>query len=114
VEDEQIARAVCKSHLEKVESEIVEAINGRIAVEFLEINVPDLMILDLFMPEMGGFEVLEKLRSEPKWKDIPVIVVTADASVETREKAFRMGADDFVTKPMNPVDFIPRVRRFLM
>lgn len=114
VEDEHIARVVCKSHLEKVESEIVEAINGQLALDFLETRIPDLIILDLFMPEMGGFEVLEKLRSEPKWKNIPVIVVTADASVKTREKAFRMGADDFVTKPVNPVDFIPRVRRFLM
>jgi PAS domain S-box-containing protein len=114
VEDEQIARAVCKSHLDKVESEIVEAINGKIALEFLETRVPDLMILDLFMPEMGGFEVLGKLRSEPKWKNIPVIVVTADASVDTRDKAFRMGANDFATKPVNPTDFIPRVRRFLI
>ena len=114
VEDEKIARAVCKNHLEKVESEIVEAVNGRIALEFLEKRIPDLMILDLFMPEMGGFEVLEKLRAESEWKGIPVIVVTADASVETREKAFRMGAADFVTKPVNPTDFIPRVHRFLM
>lgn len=114
VEDEHIARVVCKSHLEKVESEIIEAINGQFALDFLETRIPDLIILDLFMPEMGGFEVLEKLRSAPKWKNIPVIVVTADASVKTREKAFRMGADDFVTKPVNPVDFIPRVRRFLM
>lgn len=114
VEDEKIARAVCKNHLEKVESEIVEAVNGKLALDFLEKRVPDLMILDLFMPEMGGFEVLEKLRAESEWKEIPVIVVTADASVETREKAFRMGADDFVTKPVNPTDFIPRVSRFLM
>lgn len=114
VEDEKIARAVCKNHLEKVECEILEAVNGQDALDYLEAKIPDLMILDLFMPEMGGFEVLEKLRSEPAWKNIPVIVITADASVETREKAFRMGADDFVTKPVNPTDFIPRVQRFLM
>lgn len=114
VEDEKIARAVCMNHLEKVECEIIEAINGQKALDFLENKVPDLMILDLFMPEMGGFEVLERLRSDLKWKNIPVIVVTADASVETREKAFRMGANDFVTKPVNPTDFIPRVRRFLI
>jgi signal transduction histidine kinase len=114
VEDEKIARAVCMNHLEKVECGIIEAVNGQIALDFLENMVPDLMILDLFMPTMGGFEVLEKLRAKPKWKNIPVIVVTADASVETREKAFRMGANDFVTKPVNPADFIPRVNRFLM
>jgi PAS domain S-box-containing protein len=114
VEDEKIARAVCRNHLEKVECDIMEAVNGQLALDFLEKRIPDLMILDLFMPQMGGFEVLEKLRAETKWKDIPVIVVTADASAETREKAFRMGADDFVTKPVNPEDFIPRVHRFLM
>ena len=114
VDDEKIARAVSMNHLEKVECEIVEATSGLGALSYLETKIPDLMILDLFMPEMGGLEALEKLRAEPKWKNIPVIVVTADASVETREKAFRMGANDFVTKPVNPTDFIPRVRRFLM
>ena len=114
VEDEKIVRKVYRRYLEVIDAEVVEATNGAEALELLEKSLPNLVIMDIFMPVMGGFELLSRIRSEPKTKSLPVIVVTSDSNMETREKAFRLGANDFVSKLMEPNDFIPRVRRFVI
>ena len=62
------------------------------------------MLLDLLMPGMSGFEVLSKLRTNEKTKDIPIIIITAKVDKETQEKALSMGADEFIKKPVNMIE----------
>ncbi|MBI4667524.1 MAG: PAS domain S-box protein [Nitrospinae bacterium] len=113
VEDEKIVRAVYRRYLEKIDAVIEEAGDGEEALDMMDSVIPDLVIMDIFMPVMGGFDLLTRLRGAPKTKNVPVIVVTSDSNMETREKAFRLGANDFISKLMEPADFIPRVRRFI-
>ncbi len=85
--------------------------SGKASLKYLERHRPDLILLDINMPEMNGFEVMEKLRSDSHLKTIPVIFLTADATAETEIKCFRMGAMDFVTKPFVPDILLSRVSK---
>ena len=76
----------------------------------LETFTPDLIILDIAMPRMNGYEVLHQLKVDSKTRNIPVLIQTAVDSRETREKTFSSGATDFITKPVNPLEFFARVR----
>ena len=92
----------------------VAAVNsGEMALRFLEKNIPDLILLDILMPEMDGFEVMKRISERPECKNIPVIFLTADRSAETEESCFRMGAVDFIGKPFVPGIMLQRVRRTL-
>ena len=71
---------------------------------------PDLIILDITMPRMDGYEVIQHLKSDKATSSIPVLIQTASDNRETREKTFRAGATDFITKPINPLEFFSRVR----
>ena len=71
---------------------------------------PDLIILDITMPRMDGYEVIQHLKNDKTTHDIPVLIQTASDNRETREKTFRAGATDFITKPINPLEFFSRVR----
>lgn len=71
---------------------------------------PDLIILDITMPRMDGYEVIQHLKNDKETSDIPVLIQTASDNRETRERTFRAGATDFVTKPINPLEFFSRVR----
>ncbi len=73
-------------------------------------NRPDLIILDITMPRMNGYEVLHHLKSTPQTKDIPVLIQTASDTRETRDKTFSSGATDFISKPINPLEFFARVK----
>ena len=73
-------------------------------------NWPDLIILDITMPRMNGYEVLHHLKSAPLTKDIPVLIQTASDTRETRDKTFSSGAADFISKPINPLEFFARVK----
>ena len=92
---------------------IAAANSGAVAFKYLEKNKPDLILLDINMPEMSGFEAMEKLRTDERYSSIPVIFLTADKSVETETKCFQVGAVDFVGKPFVPDILISRVKRTL-
>ena len=78
----------------------VAAVNsGAKGLEYLSKNEPSLILLDIQMPEMNGFEVMDQLRAHESWCKIPVIFLTADRSSETEEKCFDMGAVDYIGKP---------------
>jgi PAS domain S-box-containing protein len=113
-DDEAAVRFLVKEHLRRIEADCDEAGDGDEALRWMEERPPHLVILDLFMPGMDGFEALTRIKGEERYRNTPVIVLTADASEESREKAFRLGADDFVNKPIAPAEFLPRVRRFLI
>lgn len=87
--------------------------SGGDAMIFLQENRPDLILLDVHMPEMDGFETLDAIRKSESTADIPVIFLTADEDSDTESKGFEAGAMDFIKKPFGPEEFLLRVRRVL-
>ena len=98
---------------------IIMAENGQEGLEKLKMTSPDLVILDIMMPVMDGYEFCKKVRSEDRFKTLPILVQSAVSAQEEKIKAFEVGATDLVAKPINPKEFIARVNihlenRFLM
>ncbi|RMG33860.1 MAG: response regulator [Gammaproteobacteria bacterium] len=89
------------------------ATNGQLALKIIEHHRPDLVLLDVMMPEMDGYEVCRRLKSNPKTADIPVIFVTAKTETEDEQTGFDVGAIDYITKPVNPALVRARVRNHL-
>ncbi len=86
------------------------AINGRIALKIVESQAPDLILLDIMMPDMDGHEVCKRLKSNKKTSTIPVIFVTAMADENDEQKGFDLGAVDYITKPIKPAIVLARVK----
>ncbi len=83
--------------------------DGRAALEKIIEELPDLVILDVNMPEMDGFEVCEALKTNPRTAEIPVIMLTAQADVESRVRGLGLGADDYLPKPFHPRELVARI-----
>ncbi len=113
VVDDDSANLMLAQKILGKEYRIAAANSGMAAFYYLKNNKPDLILLDINMPQMDGFETMEKLRSDEAYKGIPVIFLTADKSVETETKCFQVGATDFVGKPFVPDILLGRVRRTL-
>ncbi|MFQ6044331.1 MAG: response regulator, partial [Candidatus Poribacteria bacterium] len=92
---------------------IAFATNGRQALENLKNIQPDLILLDVMMPEMDGYQVCQRLKEDDRTKEIPVIFLTAKTETEDIVKGFDLGAVDYVTKPFNSVELLARVRTHL-
>lgn len=90
--------------------ELIVAINGLEALELLEEQKPDLILLDIMMPEMDGYEVLEKIKKNPALKHIPVILLSAITDSDYKSKGFSLGAVDYITKPFEIVEVKARVK----
>jgi two-component system alkaline phosphatase synthesis response regulator PhoP len=91
----------------------ITATNGLAALEAVANNRPDLILLDIMMPKMSGFEVCKQLKGDPQTRDIPIIVVTALNEIGDMERARECGADEFVSKPVNRVELKTRVENML-
>ena len=113
VDDDEDFRQLLLHRLRSERVGIMEASNGIVALRLTTEHNFHLIIADIQMPDMDGFDLLKELRNKPETRSIPTILVTGDETIATREKAFQMGADDFITKPLDYPDFLPRVRRFL-
>ena len=87
--------------------------SGQEALDWLVGNRPDLVLLDLMMPDINGFTILRKMRANEPTKQLPVVVLTAKADQETRDETRSMGADEFLTKPINANSLIDHVKRAL-
>lgn len=92
---------------------VVTATSGREALDQVESEQPDLVLLDVVMPEMSGYEVCRKIRENPTTGILPVVMVTALDPSEERVKGLEAGADDFLTKPINQAELLARVRSLL-
>ncbi len=90
--------------------ELYAATDGETALEILEEEPIDLVLLDILMPGMDGYEVCKRIRSNPKIKDIPVIFITAMDDEGSIEKAFEVGGNDYITKPFKPGEVLARVK----
>ncbi len=96
--------------LDGINCEIIMASGGSKALAELVDKIPDLILLDIMMPGMDGYELCEKLKASPKTKDIPVIFLTAKTQSRDIAKGFQVGAVDYVTKPFKPVELLARVQ----
>ena len=90
--------------------EVHIAHNGIEALEQLHQITPDIILLDIMMPKMDGYETLERLRDNPRFVEIPTILITAKDTVDALEKGLELGADDFVSKPFNPRELLARAK----
>jgi DNA-binding response OmpR family regulator len=88
--------------------QVAAALDGETAIERLLSEPPDVLVLDVMLPPLNGFEVLKRLRSEPSLKHLPVLVLTAKGQEKDRHTAMRLGADAFVTKPFSNRDIIAK------
>ena len=113
VDDQEAFRIEMVERLRGIDVGVIEAASGKEAIEILEKVTPQLIITDLVMDEIGGFELLEFVRKKPSTESIPVIIVTVTEDIETRDMGFKLGATDYVMKPLVQYDFLPRVKRFL-
>ncbi|MBC8316136.1 MAG: response regulator [Bacteroidales bacterium] len=112
IEDNADMRAYIKSHLEKKYT-IIEAIDGETGLQAAIDNIPDLIISDVMMPKMDGYEMTEKIKTDPRTNHIPVIILTARASVESKIEGLETGADAHVTKPFNAREIQVRVKKLI-
>ncbi|OGO19404.1 MAG: DNA-binding response regulator [Chloroflexi bacterium RBG_16_48_8] len=110
VDDEQRLVSVVKAYLEQEGFRVVMALNGREAIHVARQEKPDLIILDIMMSEMDGYEFLRLHRKE---RDTPVIMLTARVADDEKVIGLELGADDYVTKPFKPRELIARIRAVL-
>ena len=113
VDDDAMARDVIEGLLFKEGYQLDFAESSKQALAYLEKQLPDLILLDVMMPEMDGFALCECLRASEKWRHIPIILVTALGSKEDLARGLEAGADDFIHKPVEDVELRARVRAML-
>jgi two-component system cell cycle response regulator len=113
VDDEPQHRDLLEEILTQAGYAVAQAADGAQGLAQATAAPPDLILLDLLMPAMDGFEVCRRLKSDPATGGIPIIIVTGLGQVTTKETALTSGADDFVTKPIEPADLRARVRAML-
>src|SRR5215813_2060970 len=90
--------------------DVLSAFNGPAALQIADTELPDVILLDVMMPRMDGFEVCRQLKANPRTADVPVVMVTALSDVANRLHGLEVGADDFLTKPVNDIALFARVR----
>ena len=110
VDDELSIIKFLRANLEANGYEVLAAVDGAEALQTFERELPDLVILDIKMPRMGGFEVCRRLR---EWSPAPVIMLSAVSAEEDKVKCFDLGADDYISKPFGKDELIARVRAVL-
>ncbi len=89
------------------------AADGEEAIEAVKEAPPDLILLDVNMPKMNGYEVCELVRANPQWKHIPIVMLTAKGRDIEREKGLAVGADEYITKPFSTQEVVEKVRVIL-
>ncbi len=113
VEDSRVIRAMVGATLRPYDCTIVEANDGQEGLDLAERHKPDLIILDYSMPEMNGYEMLSRLRKGANTRNIPVIMLTSEASREKVVKVLKLGVKDYLVKPLNEELIAERIGRFV-
>jgi two-component system alkaline phosphatase synthesis response regulator PhoP len=108
-DDKEIARLL-RGYLEKAGFGVLVAYDGQTAVHTLRREKPDLLVLDLMLPDMDGYDITRLVRSDDALRHIPVIMLTARVEDSDKIVGLELGADDYVTKPFNPAEVVARVR----
>ena len=113
VDDNQQNLELLQAYLEDIECNTISAYDGQQALEIISKEPPDLILLDVMMPKMSGFEVCRRIKNDPKTADIPVIMVTALNKFGDIERGINSGTDDFLSKPINKLELLTRVKTML-
>jgi DNA-binding response OmpR family regulator len=113
VEDEpNIVESLCFL-VRKAGYEVLVARDGQAAIRTLESHHPELILLDVMLPRLDGYEVCRAVRGDPRWKDIHIIMLTAKGRDLDRRKGLDLGADDYITKPFSTREIVERVREVM-
>jgi DNA-binding response OmpR family regulator len=113
IDDEAPIRLLCRVNLEAEGMEVIEAQDGTVGVELARSERPDVILLDVMMPGMDGWEVLQALQAGEGTSEIPIVFLTARAELRDRAQGLELGGIDYVTKPFNPIDLAPLVNGLL-
>ena len=113
VDDDEPSLELLQAYLEDVDCETIPAQDGLEALRIISDKTPDLVLLDIMMPKMSGFEVCKRIKNDPKTSDIPVIMVTALNEFGDIERGIDSGTDDFISKPVNKLELVTRVKTML-
>ena len=113
IDDESDLTELIAYHLSRAGHEVETATNGWEAIEQVARNRPDLILLDLMLPDLDGFGFCEILRRNPATATIPIIIISAWASQDSRLLGLELGALDYITKPFSPHVLVERVNRFI-
>jgi DNA-binding response OmpR family regulator len=113
IDDEPPIRLLCRVNLEAEGMEVIEAPDGPSGVEKAQSERPDVILLDVMMPQLDGWQVAEQLLEDERTDGIPIIFLTARAEFRDRARGLDIGGVDYVTKPFNPLELAPLVRSLL-
>jgi len=113
VEDDAAIIELLRFLLEQEGLEVEVAQDGLEALDKMEVWSPDLVLLDLRLPKLEGMDVLWEMRQNPKWSNIPVIIISVDSSPQTMLQGWRLGVDSYFIKPFDPDELIRVVRRII-
>ncbi|MDR7922227.1 MULTISPECIES: response regulator transcription factor [unclassified Thermosynechococcus] len=113
VDDEPGVREAVTAYLEDSGFEVTAVANGQAALEYLETNVPDLIITDIMMPQMDGYAFLETVRQQPHLNHIPVIFLTARGMKRDRIQGYDAGCDAYLAKPFDPDELVAIIKNLL-
>lgn len=113
IDDDPDNRDLIRFVLKKAGYEVLETYNGVIGIELAHKEMPDMVLLDLAMPEMDGWEVARRLKTDPDTKQIKIVALTVRTLAEDRRQAIEAGVDGYLTKPISVNTFIDDVGRFL-
>ena len=113
VDDEPFNIDVLEQALDGTDYQVMSASNGQEALGKIHSEQPDLILLDLMMPIVDGFQVLAKVKDDPMLRDIPIIIVSAEHDSKSIVKGIKQGAEDYLTKPIDTAQFLKKVKEFL-
>ncbi|MCP5282986.1 MAG: response regulator [Rhodoferax sp.] len=113
IEDDAASHALVRYLLEAAGHQTLSAFDGAAGVRLALDQQPDLLLCDLQMPVMNGYQVVQALREYPLWKQVPVIAVTAFSMAGDREKTLAAGFDEHISKPISPQHFVAQIEAFL-
>ncbi len=113
VDDDPQVVKILAARLPKKDYTTLSAFDGRSALKVVQKTTPDLILLDVLMPDMNGYEVTKRLKNEPSTRNIPIILLTALNGPEEKTKGLKAGADDFLNKPVHFAELLTRVRSLL-
>ncbi|MBD0348074.1 MAG: response regulator [Thermoleophilia bacterium] len=113
IDDEAAIRLLCRVNLEAEGLTVLEAADGRAGVERARAERPDVILLDVMMPGLDGWQAAEQLVADERTRDIPIVFLTARADFRDRERGLEAGGIAYLTKPFNPVELAPLIRNLL-